>query len=136
LVLRFTIFIFYTPAIMRSFILSIIVSICLPLASQCIVIRRDEPAKPNRPLSAPDAIRATARFGPFKLPSNLATGPMGMTGFNMESKINLPVPCKACTYTYIRGDIVYKNGTSANIGNSAYMHHITLVALPIEKFSL
>jgi len=116
--------------------LSIIVTLGLSLASQCTVIPHDGPVNPNRPLSAPGATRATARFGPFKLPSNSITGPMGMTGFNMDNVNNLPMPCRGCTYTYVKGDMVYKNGTSANVGNGAYMHHITLVSMPKGKFSL
>lgn len=120
---------------MKSFI-STIVTLGLTLASQCTAIPHDGPVNPNRPLSAPGATRATSRFGPFKLPSNSITGPMGMPGFNMDNVNNLPMPCRGCTYTYVKGDMVYKNGTSANIGNGAYMHHITLVSMPKGKFSL
>jgi hypothetical protein len=120
---------------MKSIFLSAVVSISFPLALQCMVIPNDGPLKPERPLSTPGATRAAARFGPFKLPSNLMTGPRGMTGFNMDNVRDLPMPCQGCTYTYIRGDMVYKNGTSANIGNGAYMHHITLVSTPTGELN-
>ena len=53
----------------------------------------------------------------------------------MDNLSNLPMPCRGCTYTYVKGDMVYKNGTLANTGNGAYMHHITLVSMPKGKFS-
>jgi hypothetical protein len=64
------------------------------------------------------------------LPSTSITGPMGMSGLMVKNVANITVPCKGCTYTYIKGDMVYKNGTSANLENGAYMHHITLISMP------
>ena len=119
---------------MKVFSLSTVLSFGLPLVSRSASVPQDEPIKPVRPLSAPGATRATARFGPFKLPSNSVTGPMGMSGFNMDNVRNLQMPCQDCTYTYVKADMVYKNGTSANIGNGAYMHHITLVSMPPGGF--
>jgi hypothetical protein len=85
-----------------------------------------EPTKPPRASSAPGATRATARFGPFTLPSSSKNGPMGLTGGLMQSQQNVEMPCKGCTYTYIKAEMVYKDGTKADRANGAYMHHITL----------
>jgi hypothetical protein len=115
---------------MKSFNICPVLSLSFFLASQCSAAPYDGPVKPNRSLPAPGATRATARFGPFKLPSTTVTGPMGMTRFNIDNIRSIPVLCKSCTYTYVRGDMVYKDGTSANVGNGAYLHHITLIFMP------
>jgi hypothetical protein len=121
---------------MKFYILSVVVGLSLPLVCCGSVLPRDEPIKPDRPLSATSATRATARFGPFKLPSNKVNGMIGMPGLLIQNVMDVPLPCKSCTYTYVKGDMVYKNGTSANVENGAYMHHITLVSMPPGGFSL
>jgi hypothetical protein len=124
---------------MRSFILSAIVSIGFPLASQCTINPRDEPTKPTkpaRPISVPGATRATARFGPYKLEPNSNGGFKEGYGLNVESAVNITMPCQGCTYTYFRGDMVYKNGTSANTGNGAYIHSIRILSVPTENFNI
>jgi hypothetical protein len=113
---------------MKSFILSTLMGVGLISVTQSTVIRRDGPVRPDRKISAPGATRATARYGPFKLPSSTATNRIGMSGFNMDDVPDVKMPCQGCTYTYIRADMVYKDGISANIANGAYMHHITLTS--------
>lgn len=61
---------------------------------------------------------------------------MGMSGLLTQNVFDIPVPCKSCTYTYVKTDMVYKNGTSANTNTGAYMHHITLFSLPPDGFTL
>jgi hypothetical protein len=78
----------------------------------------------------PNAIRKKIRYGPFHMPSSekvtlmsLVTGEHGMYTTNKQ----IDIGCKDCTLLSARGELVYPDGSLANINTGAWFHHFVLM---------
>lgn len=71
------------------------------------------------------AATRTVRYGPYTIPAatDMAMG-------ELENRLNLWVskPCSNCTITRMRPNLVYANGSRANVNTGAMLHHMVLAS--------
>ena len=73
------------------------------------------------PTAEPDGARvATVRWGPFVLPPAGAGGDMDHTNVVVPEG---PKPCSGCFMVGVEPDLVYADGTSANLDTGVMLHH-------------
>jgi hypothetical protein len=79
---------------------------------------------PVRPAQAATATK-TVRYGPFTIPAGTTTDP-GM----IHNKLMLGVarPCVDCHITAFKPDLVYADGSRANLDSGAMLHHFVLTS--------
>jgi hypothetical protein len=65
------------------------------------------------------------RYGPFTIPAGTATDP-GM--IHNKLSFAVPRPCVDCYITSVTPDLVYPDGTKANLDTGAMLHHFVLTS--------
>jgi stress up-regulated protein Nod 19 len=77
------------------------------------------------PTASASSQTVTVRYGPFTIPA----GSMGSPG-EINNNISLVAkPCTACDITGMTPDLVYADGTSANLDTGPMLHHFVLSTL-------
>jgi len=81
--------------------------------------------------------RTKIRYGPFKLASVDHKGVMyaveGETGVLTSAKGAMKKPCTECMVTFMQAGLEYPDGSDANIGNGAWLHHMVMIATGAGK---
>jgi len=84
--------------------------------------------------------RTKIRYGPFKLMDVNHKGAMfaieGETGVLTTAKAKMKKPCSECMVTWMRAGLEYTDGSDANIGNGAWLHHMVLLSIGPGKKDL
>lgn len=77
----------------------------------------------------------TIRYGPFNIPAGSGDphdhDMMGQTG-NL-ARLNISKPCTNCTIVAIKPNLVYSNGTNANLNTGPMLHHTVFAAQGSNK---
>ena len=82
------------------------------------------PASPSpSPADGPQGTWAEMRYGPFALPPAGAGGDADFANIALPS---LPKPCSNCFVQELVPDLVYADGTSANLDTGLMLHHAVL----------
>jgi hypothetical protein len=77
----------------------------------------------TEPTAPPDELHKTIAYGPYEIPA-ASSSHMGM----VENHIALGVerPCNDCYITGMQADLVTEDGTSVNIADGLWLHHVVM----------
>jgi hypothetical protein len=84
----------------------------------------DLPPRPNAPAGAKH-VKGT--YGPFTIPAyKKVTSMSGMTGEGGMAMPSMRItpPADNATFTYIKADLVFEDGSVANYNNGVWLHHV------------
>lgn len=102
---------------MRKILRSVVVALLLGATFGTVsVVTQASPAS---------AATTSVRYGPYTIPAA-----SGMEMGELENRLNLWVrkPCSGCTITRMQANLVYADGSRANVNTGAMLHHMVLAS--------
>ncbi|KAF1813274.1 hypothetical protein P152DRAFT_481382 [Eremomyces bilateralis CBS 781.70] len=75
----------------------------------------------------PDSQRVKIRYGPFQLPSSEQRSVIGESGTMSTIRTNLRKPCTDCGLTAAQAGLEYADGSPADVGTGAWLHHVVML---------